>query len=228
MPPARSSHEHGRVTVTSRYAALVDSAPIERLVLFSDAVFAIAMTLLVIELHAPQVAEAELPGALAELVRPYLTFALSFAVIGLVWLSHHRKFRVIERCDAGLLRLNLLMLFFLASIPLPTAILGEHGDSVLAVLVYAGTICAVGFTLSAIWLYAWHAGLVNSEVDEALFRYLLVRSFPVPGIFLLSIPIAALWGATAAELTWIAALPASWILATTYRRLAGRGRGVAR
>lgn len=216
------------MNVSSRYAALVDSAPTERLALFSDAVFAIAMTLLVIELHAPQVPEPELPGALAELVRPYLTFALSFAVIGLVWLSHHRKFRAIERCDAGLLRLNLLMLFFVASTPLPTAVLGEYGDSVIAVVVYAGTICAVGFALSAIWLYAWHAGLVSSEVDEPLFRYLLVRSFPIPGIFLLSIPVALVWGATAAELTWIAALPASWLLAWSYRRFAGRGRAPAR
>lgn len=216
--------DHRGVSVTSRYATLFDRAPTERLVLFSDAVFAIAMTLLVIELHAPAGPDQELPAALGGLLRPYLTFALSFAVVGLVWLSHHRKFRVISSTDSGLLRLNLLMLFFVASVPLPTAILGEHGDAVLAVVVYASTICAVGFTLSAIWLYAWHRGLVDPEVDEQLFRYLLVRSFPVPGIFLLSIPVALLWGATTAELAWIAALPVSWLLARAYRRLSRRTR----
>lgn len=203
----------------SRYTATIArGASSERLVLFSDAVFAIAMTLLVIELHAPDVPVDELGRALGELVRPYLTFALSFAVIGLVWLSHHRKFRVIGRTDPVLLRLNLLMLFFVASLPLPTAILGGHGDAVVAVLVYAATICAVGFALSGMWLYAWHARLVDSSVDVAVFRYVLLQSFPIPGIFLLSIPIAVTWGADAAEVAWIAAVPAGWIIAALYRR----------
>lgn len=180
------------------------------------------MTLLVIELHAPEVPTDELSAALIELIGPYLTFALSFAVIGLIWLSHHRKFRVIPRVDPTVLRLNLLMLFFVASVPLPTAILGRHGDSTLAVMIYAASICAVGFTLSGIWLYAWHAGLV--QVDLATFRAMLVQSFPVPGIFLISLGIAPIWGATAAEITWIAALPASWIIAASYRRAA---RGAA-
>lgn len=204
----------------SRYLTTIAAgAPAERLVLFSDAVFAIAMTLLVIELHAPEVPDAELPAALGELVSPYLTFALSFAVIGLVWLSHHRKFRVVRRTDPTVLRLNLLMLFFVASVPLPTAVLGLHGDSATATTLYAATICAVGFALSGLWLYAWHAGLIAAEVDVAVFRYVLVQSFPVPGIFLLSIPIGLLWGATAAEVAWIAALPTSWLIAWTYRRL---------
>lgn len=211
------------MSVYSRYTAVITrGASSERLVLFSDAVFAIAMTLLVIELHAPHVATEALPDALGELVRPYLTFALSFAVIGLVWLSHYRKFCVINRTDPTLLRLNLLMLFFVASLPLPTAILGLNGDSILAVIVYATTVCAVGFTMSAIWLYAWHRGLVDTAVDLAVFRYVLLQSFPIPGIFLLSVPVGLLWGAYAAEMVWIAAVPIGWVIAALYRRASRR------
>jgi uncharacterized membrane protein len=209
------------VSVFTRYTeTIARGASCERLILFSDAVFAIAMTLLVIELHAPEASAAEFERAMAGLLRPYLTFALSFAVIGLVWLSHHRKFRVIGHTDPVLLRLNLLMLFFVASLPLPTAILGEHGDSVLAVVLYAATICAVGFTLSGMWLYAWHAQLIESAVDVAVFRYVLLQSFPVPGIFVLSIPIALLWGPDVAEITWVGAVPVTWLITATYRRTA--------
>jgi uncharacterized membrane protein len=211
------------VSAYTRYTTTIArGASTERLVLFSDAVFAIAMTLLVIELHAPDASAGELAGALAGLIGPYLTFALSFAVIGFIWLSHHRKFRVIAHADPVLLRLNLLMLFFVASLPLPTAILGDHGDEVVAVVIYAATISVVGFTLSGIWLYAWHAGLIDPSVDIAVFRYVLLQSFPIPGIFLLSIPVALLWGAGAAELTWILAIPISWFITAAYRRFSDR------
>ena len=207
----------------SRYQRLVArGARVERLVAYADAVFAIAMTLLIVELHAPEVPVERLPDALRELVPGYLSFVLSFAVIGLVWLSHHRKMSVIVGFDQNLLRLNLLMLLFVASLPLPSAVLGRYGDAVPAVYLYAATIAAIGFSMSGIWMYAWHRRLVSDDVDVALFRLVLVQSFPIPGFFLLSIPIAALWGAGAAELTWIAALPASFVITRVYRSRSDR------
>lgn len=83
-----------------RYLRLVaEGDAMDRLVFFSDAVFAIAMTLLIVELHVPEVAGADLGPALLALVPGYLTFMLSFVVVGMVWMSHHRKFRVIVRYD---------------------------------------------------------------------------------------------------------------------------------
>lgn len=195
----------------SRYTHTLARGPFsERIALFSDAVFAIAMTLLVIELHAPEVPDDELPSALLEMAGPYLTFALSFVVVGLVWLSHFRKMRAITVFTPNLLRLNLLMLFFVASLPLPTAILGEYGETVIAVVVYAATIVAIGVTLAAMWAYAWSAGLVRDTVDTATFRLVLVLSLPVPVVFLASIPVALIWGAEPAEWTWVLAFPLSF------------------
>lgn len=196
----------------------------DRLVFFSDAVFAIAMTLLIVELHVPKVDGADLGPALVELLPGYLTFILSFVVVGLVWMSHHRKFRVIVRQDQNLVRLNLLLLLFVASIPLPTGILGEYGDTTLAVLVYAATICLVGFLLAAIWIYAWHRKLVDSALTIDVYRYVLVQSFPIPGIFLLSIPLAVVAGPFAAEISWVLAIPASFLITLVYRARSGDPR----
>ena len=91
---------------------------LERIVFFSDAVMAIAITLLAIDLKVPEiaasVAAAELPGALSELAPRFMSFIISFFVIGIYWMSHHRYFRFIKRYDGGLIVLNLL---FLVSIP---------------------------------------------------------------------------------------------------------------
>ena len=189
----------------------------DRLVFFSDAVFAIAMTLLIVELHVPEVADADLGPALIHLVPGYLTFILSFVVVGMVWMSHHRKFRAIARYDQNLVRLNLLFLLFVASLPLPTGILGAYGNVRLGVYVYAATIVVVGFLLTMIWVYAWHRRLVAPEVTADVYRYVLVQSFPIPGIFLLSIPVNLVAGPVVAEFSWVLAVPASFIITHIYR-----------
>ncbi len=195
---------------------IAEGDAMDRIVFFSDAVFAIAMTLLVIELHVPEVAKGDLAAALRELVPGYLAFMLSFAVIGMVWMSHHRKMRVIVRYNQNLVRLNLLLLLFVASIPLPTGILAAYGADNLSVYVNAVTICAVGFTMSGIWMYAWHQGLVDPRITVELFRYVLIKSLPIPGIFLLSFLVAMLLGPTIAEFSWALALPASVIVTKAY------------
>ncbi|HNP15544.1 MAG TPA: TMEM175 family protein [Terrimesophilobacter sp.] len=196
----------------------------DRLVFFSDAVFAIAMTLLVVELKVPHLPDARIGHELALLTPEFLSFILSFVVIGAVWMSHHRKFRAINGYTQPLVRLNLVMLLAVASLPFTTSLLGRYGDTQISVYLYAGTIAVIGFLMSAMWIYAWHRGLVNPDVTVDVFRFVLVQSFPIPGIFLLSIPVAALAGATPAELTWIAAVPASLIINVVYRSFSGRTR----
>ena len=189
----------------------------DRLVFFSDAVFAIAMTLLIVELHVPAVHDTGLGPALLELLPGYLTFILSFVVVGMVWMSHHRKFRVIVRHDQNLVRLNLVLLLFVASIPLPTGILASYGNQNLSVYIYAGTISLVGFLLTGLWIYAWHRNFVDPELSIDVFRYVLVQSFPIPGIFLLSILLAMVAGPTVAETSWVLAIPLSSAIVRIYR-----------
>jgi uncharacterized membrane protein len=97
----------------------------------SDGVFAIAMTLLVLDLKVPDLSHHELDhhlsAALASQGGAYFAYALSFYVVGRLWLGHHRLFRHVTEADERLLRLNLLVLLFVGVLPFPTALLGRYG-----------------------------------------------------------------------------------------------------
>jgi uncharacterized membrane protein len=184
---------------------MAEGSDLDRAAAFSDAVFAIAMTILVLEVHVPDVPATQLGPELQRLLPAYLTFVLSFLVVGVIWLSHHRKFAVITRFNPTLLRLNLLMLLLVASLALPTAVLGRYGDQPLAVVLYAAFVAAIGLLMSAMWGYAWRQHLTEPSVDRGVFRFVLIQSLIIPFTFLLSIPIAVTAGATAAEYSWLLA-----------------------
>lgn len=117
---------------------------------FSDGVFAIAITLLIIEIGVPHVeGEEGLAHALRQLWPSYFGFALSFVTIGIIWMNHHGMFKDIERVDHSMMVLNLLLLMCVSFIPFPTAVLAEYmrndDNALAATLAYGGT-----FTLTAI------------------------------------------------------------------------------
>ncbi len=112
----------------------VDHA-LERLVFFSDAVFAIAITLLIIEIHAPDLprgsSDASYLQALAHLIPNFIGYIVSFAVIGLFWMGHHRSFGLAARQGPGILGWNLALLGTIAFMPFSTAFLSAHvGDRI--------------------------------------------------------------------------------------------------
>ena len=187
----------------------------DRLQFFSDAVFAIAMTLLVIDITVPEVKNASgktLWIALVEDWPALLAYALSFLVISLSWRGHHNKFRFIKRYDARLISINLLLLFFIAFVPFPTSVLSEYGDVAPAVVLYAATVAVITLAQAAAWLYAYRAGLTDESVDAAFFGWVLRNELSTPIVFLLSIPVAFLWNPRAAMLFWILSWPVSVIL----------------
>jgi uncharacterized membrane protein len=111
---------------------------------FSDGVFAIAITLLVLDIPVPQVARGQLGDALLDNWPDYAAYVVSFAIIGLIWINHHAVFGYVERVDRGLLFLNLNLLLWTALIPWPTRLLAEFmqaggSDERTAALVYALT-----------------------------------------------------------------------------------------
>ena len=116
---------------------------LDRLVAFSDGVFAIAMTLLVLNLTVPTLTgsaehvDEELWRKLRDQWPELFSYALSFWVIGRFWLVHHRMFRLVRRADGALMTLNLLLLGFIALIPWPTEMLGRYGDTTTAVVAYS-------------------------------------------------------------------------------------------
>jgi hypothetical protein len=125
---------------------------IDRVVFFSDAVFAIAMTVLALSLHLPaRTTDAGVAQALRDTLPSVYTYALSFAVVGLYWLAHHRMFRCIRRFDSTLLVLNLAALGTVAFTPFPTSVLGNHGNTTAAVVFYAATMGLLGGLMTLLW-----------------------------------------------------------------------------
>jgi uncharacterized membrane protein len=154
-----------------------------RIEAFSDGVFAIAITLLVIEIGVPHVegAGTTLFGALIEQWPSYLGYAISFLQIGVIWANHHNRFRYIARSDHLLLFLNILFLMCVAFIPFPTALLAEYlqgsgAERTMAGAVYAGTLAVTAVFFTLLWLYA-AAGyrLVDRNLDPALLRAMTRR-----------------------------------------------------
>ncbi len=187
---------------------------VDRVVAFSDGVFAIAITLLVLSLDVPEVARDNLGDALGDLVPELFTYALSFLVVGLYWMAHHRVFRAVTRVDRALLWINLGLLGFVALLPLPTEILGEYGETTLATVIYAAAICAVGSMSVLIWWYINHAGL-SAPLAPDLVRLGSLRAAIAPGVFAISIPIA-LFSPEGAKVFWLAIWPANYVVERRY------------
>jgi uncharacterized membrane protein len=131
-----------------------------RLESFSDGIFAIAMTLLVIQIKVPKhevVALKGLAQSLAALWPSYLAFSTSFITILVIWIHHHWIFRLIKRDGHALFYWNGLLLFFVSFIPFPTALLSEyllHPEAKVASSLYSGTFLATSLSLYALWRHA--------------------------------------------------------------------------
>jgi uncharacterized membrane protein len=195
----------------------------DRVLFFSDAVFAIAITLLVVDIRVPDVV-TDTGHELYESRGKILSFAISFLVIGLFWMGHHRLFRYIAALNRALIFLNLLFLGTIAFLPYPTALLfAGNTHKPAAPVFYAACVAAAGVAELAIWLYATHAkGLVPASVPAAVRRYELGQLLPTPLVFGLSIPVAFA-APGVAPFTWILLLPIGRILPRIMRGKANGG-----
>jgi uncharacterized membrane protein len=166
------------VTATRRYRT-------NRLEAFSDGVIAIAITLLVLELSVPELTDGDLLGALLAQWPEYLAYLVSFATIGAIWVAHSAVTEHLEAADPTILRINLLLLFFLSLLPFTTRLLsGEYGvedAERVAVTVYGLNLLLASLTLSAMWQWARHAGLVPVMSRDEEVRFLTRRLAPGVG-----------------------------------------------
>ena len=194
---------------------------VDRLVAFSDGVFTIAITLLVLSLDVPNVADKKLSSALNDLGPQLFMYALSFVVVGAYWMGHHRMFRNLMRTNRALLWINLLMLGFVALLPFPTEILGKYADVRLGVVIYAASISAVGFSSCLLWWYINHAGL-TAPLSPEFVRAELIDDAIAPVFFFLSIPIAFV-DVEAAKYFWILIWPANIIAGKRNKNLPSDG-----
>jgi uncharacterized membrane protein len=206
-----------------------DEAPaarysLERLVFLSDAVFAIAMTLLALDVRLPAGLELgtneALVSALGDIGPQILAYVISFVVIGAFWMGHYRTFRVLTAADGRLMWLNLAFLLCIALLPFPTSVVAAHGDLAAAVILYATFAGITGLLSALVWVYAASvAHLARPTVTPQLARHITYMALTVPALFLASIPIA-LANPLLAEVSWGLAGPVQ--LAVTRRFGLGR------
>jgi uncharacterized membrane protein len=128
-----------------------------RLEAFSDGVFAIAATLLVLELKVPHVAGTDLAAAVLGQWPAYIAYLVSFLTIGIIWVNHHALFAHVKRVDRTLLFLNLALLMAASAIPFPTALVGEYAldpeAAPIAAAVYGVVAVLMSIAFSAVWLH---------------------------------------------------------------------------
>jgi uncharacterized membrane protein len=187
-----------------------DELGLERIVFFSDAVFAIAVTLLALEIRlpagTPDLSDALLLVQLGGMWHKYLGYFISFMVIGIFWMAHHRKFHYIKRYDSRLMMLNLLMLMVVAFIPFPTALISEYSGSAPTIL-YAATMIMVNILFVFIWWYAsWHNHLTDPNLNPQVRRRQFISPIATALIFLVSIGVALVYP-DVAKLIWTLILP---------------------
>jgi uncharacterized membrane protein len=177
---------------------------------FSDGLFAIAMTLLVVAIGIPTVSDGdsvhELAEALNDLSPELISFFISFAVIGRYWAAHHLFFAQLARMDRGLIGLNLVYLAFVAFLPFPTALLGEYFDNPLSVVIYAVNVALVSGLEVVLFRHAYRAGLMSKKLSPEVYRWGAAMSLSPVVFFVLSVPIAFL-GTGWAIAVWLLAAP---------------------
>jgi uncharacterized membrane protein len=198
---------------------------VERTVHFSDAVVAIAITLLTLELRLPEgLAPGEVPGHLLETLSGLVAFLVSFWVIASYWIAHHRIFNRIGAHDGTLLKINFAFLMWVVLVPFSTSMVMEYGESQLIWDVYVCHLLLTGLTLLWLWRYASRdERLIGPDADLDTPRRFGIQIWIISAVFMLSIVIS-----------FFSVDYAQWFLLLLYllslegplrRRLAGRSRG---
>jgi uncharacterized membrane protein len=187
-----------------------DSVEFGRVLAFSDGLFAIAMTLLIVSIAVPTLSTGEsvdeLADALNDLSANFISFFISFAVIGRYWLAHHQFVSQLDRMDQGLISLNLVYLAFIAFLPFPTALLGTYFENPLSVVIYAVNVATVSGMEVVLIRHAHRNGLLRRAMPPDVYRFAVVTSLSPVIFFLLSAPVAFL-NTTVAVACWLLGIP---------------------
>ena len=186
-----------------------DTYASERLLAFTDAVMAVAITLLVLDLKLPEgLSDDALVVAMQGLSHALWCYVLSFIVIGVLWMAHHNQFSYIRRVDGVLLWLNLFFLMAVALIPFVTSVMSDH-RSALPTILYAGVLMIICLLTAAMWWYASrNPELMAPDVPDDLRRAGVIDPLLVAGVFAVSMGVAYTAGTSAGQWTWLLAAAA--------------------
>ncbi len=218
-------HSEGMIESLLNFEARVEAAPspmptavmtTNRLEAFSDGVFAVVITLLVLDLRLP--AETDVLPLMQRLwmIWPKLgAYAMTFIITGIYWVGHHGLFTLIKRVDKNLMWMNLYLLMCVSFIPFPASVMGLNPEDPVAIRFYAATLVAVGLGFLLIWGYATHCHrLIQTDLDPAIVRLAWARCGVAPLVYALAF--AASWFHVWMSLTLFFALPALYIIPSRF------------
>ena len=192
-----------------------------RLHALTDGVYAISMTLLVLELHVPEAhSSSELVAGLTALAPSLFSFALSFAVLGTYWVGNAVSLSFYTAVDRAALLLNVLQLFLISLLPFTTALLGRYPDEAAAVILYGLHLEAIGLAQYAHWVYVGRNPQLATAADPRAIRTARRRVFIGPVTFAIAMAIALFSARLGYALYFVALI--------TYITIAVRDRAVVR
>ena len=208
------------MTTTPDTSAGAGESTTTRLEAFSDGVFAIAITLLVLEIRLPAAGEIERAGGLARtllaLWPSYAGYVISFVTIGIMWANHHEVIRLVSHADHGLIVWNLLLLMAISFTPFPTAVMAEHlphpgWDRTVAVAFYCGSFTLTAVFYNLLWRHAARGRrLIHAHVSDERVRA-ITRAY-APGTFIYGGAAALAFVSVPVALALVAGLALFYIL----------------
>jgi uncharacterized membrane protein len=165
-----------------------------RLEAFSDGVFAIVITLLVLDIRFPEVDYSQFRTTLISLLPRILAYVMSFIIIGVYWVTHHNSIHAIKKTDRRFLWLNILLLLFISFIPFPTSLLGRYPFQAGPIMIYGFTLIACNIVGYVMIIYVWyHPHLAISDFNKAYIRRHTPVYIIVNGLYLCAILLAHLF-----------------------------------
>ncbi|MCX6001269.1 MAG: TMEM175 family protein [Chloroflexi bacterium] len=174
----------------------------KRIEALADGIFAIAMTILVLNLSFPLVESSpqSLLKMLSGQVTDFLSYGLSFILLAIFWIMHHQQFHYIQRTDSKHLWINIFILMFVALVPFSTSIIGDYGVNMIADVFFSSNILIIGFLFLINWVYATGKyRLVRLDLDRQIIVRTVWRISVIPIVSLLALivslfsPFGSVW-----------------------------------
>ncbi|MGA5170776.1 TMEM175 family protein [Streptomyces lavendulocolor] len=203
-----------------------DEGSAARVLALSDGVFAIAMTLLALDIRLPAgLDSAGFEGALGEVVPNLWAYVLSFVVIAAFWQGHHQVFRYVREVDGTVIKLGLISLGLIALMPFPTTLLAEYGDESQSVAVYSGAVAAIGAVQLSLTVVVWkRPWLSSTAMSDPVARNDVLDLGSMVLVFAVAVPLAFV-SPTGAELWWALLVPVKVVLGRRGKRLRAATQG---
>jgi uncharacterized membrane protein len=204
--------------ISNQIRTLIDG---DRIINFSDSVFAFAATLLILKIDLPQIPPELLATQFnTELIKLWPAYAanfVSFLVIAYYWRMHHKLFILIKRYDNFVVWLNIFILIFVAFLPFPIDLFGNYPTVIPVIIFYTLSIAVVGVLLLILWLYsAYKYRLIDHNLSSQAITYHTLSNMIAPAVFLFSIPMIFI-DHIVAKISWIMVLVLLYLLNRLYK-----------